>query len=262
MGTVSRREAQVIRAMGRELAVALAVQMSPEVEEALGPEMAAQARATTGGQCAECREPLGAGPANVVLGLNGEGAGGIWLFAHETCAPSRIVPLTAEQTAALVQPEDGYTMLMTAHVVEDQAVLVAELALTPYVNAGGRGSEVRSVFMQVLLQHGLHLVTGPLDAPPLGEWVAVIQPRGRDLQLTVLTPEAKQFFHGTLAKPPTGWVRKVLAQRQVLLLGGDVGMSRDTGLQEGREVLAAAASAGQLAGARIRCGRPSDYGLT
>jgi hypothetical protein len=235
--------------------------MSPEVEEALGPEMAAQARATTGGQCVECREPLGEGSVNVVLGQDTEGAGGIWLFVHEACAPSRIVPLTAEETAALVEPEDGHTMVMTAHLIEDQAVLVAELALTPYTDSGTYGSEVRSVFMQALLQHGFHLVTGPLDAPPLGEWVAVFQPHGRDLQLIVLTPEAEKFFHGTLAKPPTGWVKRVLAQRQVLLLGGDVGMSRDTGLQEGREVLAAAARAGQLAGGRVACGRPSDFGL-
>ncbi|NED05300.1 hypothetical protein G3I55_26985, partial [Streptomyces sp. SID6648] len=44
----------------------LAVRMSPEVEQALGPQMAVQARGITEGTCIECQQPLDAGPVNVV----------------------------------------------------------------------------------------------------------------------------------------------------------------------------------------------------
>ncbi|WP_432041003.1 hypothetical protein [Streptomyces chartreusis] len=240
--------------------MALAVQMSPEVEQALGPQMAVQARGITEGTCIECDQPLDSGPVNVVLGMGPVGAGGIW-FVHDRCAPSRIIELNAEAEAALVMPEDGFNMTMTAGVMDGSPVLIARMAATPFTDSGTHGAEPRNLFMQAMLENGFHLVTAELDAPPLGEWIAVFRPYGRDLQLIVLSPTGEKFFHGTLSRPPAGWVKAVLAERQVLLLGGDIGGLNGDADQQ-CEALAVAASNGQLAGARIACGRPSDFGLT
>jgi hypothetical protein len=237
----------------------LAVRMSREVEAALGPQMAVQARGITEGTCIECQQPLDSGSVNVVLGMGPVGAGGIW-FVHDRCAPSRIIELNAEAEAALVMPEDGFNMTMTAGVMDGSPVLIARMAATPFTDSGTHGAEPRNLFMQAMLENGFHLVTAELDAPPLQEWVAVFQPHGRDLQLIVLGPTGEKFFHGTLAKPPAGWVKAVLAERQVLLLGGDIGGVNGDADQQ-REALAVAAKGGQLAGARIACGRPSDFGL-
>ncbi|MCX4516035.1 hypothetical protein OHA27_38775 [Streptomyces sp. NBC_01619] len=241
--------------------MALAVRMSPDVEQALGPQMAVQARGITEGTCIECRKPLDSEPVNVVLGQSTVGAaGGIW-FVHDRCAPSRIIELTAEATAALVQPEDGYDMTMAAGIVDGSPVLVARMVMTPFTDSGTHGSEPRNVFMQALLESGFHLVTAELDAEPLPEWIAVFQPHGRDLQLVVLTPTGKRFYQGTLPRPPAGWVKAVLDRHQVLLLGGDIGGRHDDEPDQLREGLAVAASNGQLAGARVACGRPVDFGL-
>lgn len=240
--------------------MALAIHMSPEVEALLGPQMALQARGITEGTCIECSQPLDAGPVNVVVGQGPVGAGGIW-FVHDRCAPSRIIELNAEAEAALVMPEDGFNMTMTAAVMDGSPVLIARMAATPFTDSGTHGAEPRNIFMQAMLENGFHLVTAELDAPPLGEWVAVFQPYGRDLQLIVLTPTGERFFHGTLARPPAGWVKAVLAERQVLLLGGDIGGLNSDADQQ-REALAVAARGGQLAGARVACGRPSDFGLS
>jgi hypothetical protein len=241
--------------------MALAVRMSPEVEQALGPQMAVQARGITEGTCIECRKPLDDGPVNVVLGQSIVGAaGGIW-FAHDRCAPSRIIPLNAEATAALVQPEDGLDMTMAAGIVDGSPVLVARMVMTPLTDSGTYGAEPRNVFMQALLESGFQMVTAELDAEPLPEWVAVFQPHGRNLQLIVLNPVGEKFFHGTLPRPPAGWVKAVLDGRQVLLLGGDIGGRHDDEPDQLRKGLAVAASTGQLAGARIVCGRAVDYGL-
>ncbi|MFE2749590.1 hypothetical protein ACFXKX_35620 [Streptomyces scopuliridis] len=238
----------------------LAVRMSPEVEQALGPQMAMQARGITGGTCIECQQPLDAGQVNVVLGMGPVGAGGIW-FVHDRCAPSRIIELNAEAEAALVQPEDGLDMTMVAGIVEGTPVLVARMVMTPFTDSGTPGSEPRNVFMQALLENGFHLVTAELDAEPLPEWISVFQPHGRDLQLIVLTPTGERFYQGTLPKPPAGWVKAVLDERQVLLLGGDIAGSHDAGETEQIAAMVVAASEGKLAGARIACGRPSDFGL-
>ncbi|MEU0743967.1 hypothetical protein [Streptomyces sp. NPDC006134] len=238
----------------------LAVRMSPEVEQALGPQMALQARGITEGTCIECQQPLDDQPVNVVLGQGPMGAGGIW-FVHDRCAPSRIIPLNAEAEAAVVQPEDGYDMTMAAGTVDGRPVLVARMVMTPLTDSGTHGAEPRNIFMQALLENGFHLVTAEVDAPPLGEWIAVFQPHGRDLQLIVLTPDGGRFFHGTIARPPAGWVKSVLAEHQVLLLGGDVPGRHDDEPEHLHEILAAAARNGQLAGARIACGRPNDFGL-
>ncbi|MFD8386556.1 hypothetical protein ACFV2X_50045 [Streptomyces sp. NPDC059679] len=241
--------------------MALAVQMSPEVETALGPQMAIQVRAVTEGTCIECRQLLDDGPVNVVLGQSDVAtAGGIW-FVHDRCAPSRIVPLNAEATAALIQPEDGLDMTMTAGIVDGTPMLVARMVMTPLTDSGTYGAEPRSVYMQALLESGFRLVTAELDAPQLPEWVAVFQPHGRDLQLIVLNPAGEKFFHGTLAKPPAGWIRSVLEERQVLILGGDIASGRQAEPDEQRQALAAAAAAGKLTGARVACGRPTDFGL-
>lgn len=237
----------------------MAVQMSPEVEEALGPQMAAQARGITEGTCIECQQPLDSGPVNVVLGMGPVGAGGIW-FVHDRCAPSRIIELSAEAEAALVMPEDGFNMTMTAATMDGLPVLIARMAATPFTDSGTHGAEPRNIFMQAMLENGFHLVTAELDAPQLGEWFAVFQPYGRDLQLIVLSPTGEKFFHGILAKPPAGWVKAVLAERQVLLLGGDIGGLNGDAEQQ-RDALAVAASNGQLAGGRVACGRPADFGL-
>ncbi|ATL88794.1 hypothetical protein [Streptomyces malaysiensis] len=240
--------------------MALVVQMSSEVEAALGPQMAMQARAITEGTCIECRQLLDDQPVNVVLGQSVVAtAGGVW-FVHARCAPSRIVPLNAEATAALIEPEDGLDMTMTAGIVDGTPVLIARMVMTPLTDSGTHGAEPRSIYMQALLENGFHLVTAELEAPPLPEWVAVFQPHGRDLQLIILTPTGDRLFHGTLAKLP-GWTAAVLAERQVLILGGDIGGSRDADPDEQRQALAAAAAAGKLAGARIACGRPTDFGL-
>ncbi|MEU9056680.1 hypothetical protein AB0D37_40915 [Streptomyces sp. NPDC048384] len=243
--------------------MALTVQMSPEVEEALGPQMALQARAVSGGTpCIECRQPLADGPVNVVLGQSTTAAtGGVW-FVHDRCAPSRTVPLNAEASATLVTPEDGYDMTMVASVVDGTPALVARMVMTPSTDSGTYGAEPRSIYMQALMENGFHLVTAELDAPPLAAWAAVFQPYGRDLQLIVLTPTAERFFHGTLSRPPAGWVNAVLAEHQVLLFGGDIGGRHDDEASQQREALATAAKGGQLAGARIACGRPSDFGLS
>ncbi|MCX4554569.1 hypothetical protein [Streptomyces sp. NBC_01500] len=239
----------------------LAVRMSPEVEQALGPQMAVQARGITEGTCIECQQPLDSGPVNVVLGMGPVGAGGIW-FVHDRCAPSRIIELNAEAEAALVQPEDGLDMTMTAGIVEGTPVLVARMVMTPYTDSGTYGSEPRNVFMQALLENGFQLVTAELDAEPLAEWIAVFQPHGRDLQLVVLTPTGERFYQGTLPRPPAGWVKAVLDGRQVLLLGGDVAGSHDAAEVEQAAALAVAASEGKLAGARVAAGRPGDFGLS
>ncbi|MGW1767319.1 hypothetical protein ACWCQL_25055 [Streptomyces sp. NPDC002073] len=186
--------------------MALAVRMSPEVERALGPQLAVQARSVTEGTCIDCQLPLDDQPVNVVLGMGPAGAGGLW-FVHDRCAPSRVVELNAEAAALLVQPEGGHDMTMTAAVVDGTPVLVARLTTTLLTDSGIRGAEPRSIFMQVLLENGFHLVTGALDAPLLEQWIAVFQPYGRDLQLIVLSPTAEKFFHGTLARPPAGWSR-------------------------------------------------------
>ncbi|WP_329345524.1 hypothetical protein OG252_52095 (plasmid) [Streptomyces sp. NBC_01352] len=240
--------------------MALAIHMSPEVEALLGPQMALQARGISEGTCIECSQPLDAGPVNVVVGQGPVGAGGIW-FVHDRCAPSRIIELNAEAEAALVMPEDGFNMTMTSAVMDGSPVLIARMAATPFTDSGTHGAEPRNIFMQAMLENGFHLVTAELDAPPLGEWIAVFQPYGRDLQLIVLSPTGEKFFHGTLAKPPAGWVKTVLAERQVLLLGGDIGGLNGDADQQ-REALAVAAKGGQLAGARIACGRPSDFNLS
>jgi len=241
--------------------VALAVQMSPEVEAALGPQMAVRARGITEGVCIECKQPLDAGPVNVVVGMGPASSGRI-CFVHDRCAPSRIIELDAEAEAAIVQPEDGFNMTMTAAMMDGSPVLVARMAVTPFTNSGTHGAEPRNIFMQAMLESGFHLVTAELDAPPLGEWVAVFQPYGRDLQLIVLTPTAERFFHGTLSRPPAGWVKAVLDGHQVLLFGGDIGGRHDDEAGQQREALAVAAKGGQLAGARIACGRPSDFNLS
>ncbi|MEU6285003.1 hypothetical protein [Streptomyces sp. NPDC047028] len=239
----------------------LAVRMSAEVEQALGPQMAVQARSITEGTCIECQQPLDSGPVNVVLGMGPGGAGGIW-FVHDRCAPSRIIELNPEAEAALVQPEDGLDMTMAAGIVEGTPVLVARMVMTPFTDSGTYGAEPRNVFMQALLQYGFQLVTAELDAGPLAEWVAVFQPHGRDLQLVVLTPAGERFYQGTLPRPPAGWVRAVLDGRQVLLLGGDVAGSHDAPEVEQAAALAVAASEGKLAGARVAAGRPGDFGLS
>lgn len=238
----------------------MAVQMSPEVEEALGPQMALQARAVTDGTCIECRQPLESGPVNVVLAQSTVATAGVVQFAHAACAPSRIVPIDREATEALVEPEGGFDMVMTPGLVEGEPVLVAEMAMQLTTDSGTPGSEPRSIFMQALLENGFHLITHELDAPILKEWVAVFAPHGRDLQLLILAPDASKFFHG-IVTPPPGWIKAVLARKQVLLLAGDVGLGRRAELQKHRESVVAAARAGKLAGARLVCGRATDYGL-
>ncbi|MBV9024665.1 MAG: hypothetical protein JO362_12940 [Streptomycetaceae bacterium] len=235
--------------------------MSPEVEAALGPQMALQARGITEGTCIECSQPLDDGPVNVVLGQSTVGTGGSIWFAHDRCAPSRIIPLNAEATAALIQPEDGLDMTMAAGIVDGTPVLVARMVMTPLTDSGTHGAEPRNLFMQAMLESGFHLVTAELDAPPLAQWVAVFQQRGRDLQLIVLNPAGERFYHGTLPKPPAGWIKAALAEHQVLLLGGDIGGRHDDEPDKLGDALAVAASNGQLAGARVACGRPSDFGL-
>lgn len=248
--------------MAGEQIMALAVHMSPEIEQALGPQMAMRIRATTEGTCIECRQPLDDDQVNVVLWQSTvDGSGGIWLV-HDRCAPSRIVPLTAEATAALVQPEDGYDMTMTAAIVDDTPVLIARLGMTPTTTSGIHGAEPRNLLMQELLASGFRLITNELDAPPLEQWDAVVQLHGRHLQLVVVNPAGQRFFHGTLAKPPAGWVKAVLAKRQVLLLAGDIGGRWDAEPNKQRLALAAAARMGNLAGARIACGRPVDFGIS
>ncbi|ANZ13360.1 hypothetical protein ACH4YO_41690 [Streptomyces noursei] len=241
--------------------MALAVRMSPEVEAALGPQMALQARSIAEGTCIECREPLDSGPVNVVFGRSTVAtAGSIW-FAHDRCAPSRVIALNAEATAAVVQPEGGLDMTMATDIVDGTPMLVARMVMTPLTDSGTHGAEPRNILMQSLLENGFHLVTAELDAPPLGQWVAVFQPHGRNLQLIVLDPSGQRFYHGTLAKPIPGWIKSVLDVRQVLLLAGDIGGRHDDEPDQLREALAVAASNGQLAGARIACGRPTDFGL-
>lgn len=240
--------------------MALAVQMSPEVEAALGPQMALQTRDTTEGTCFECRQPLDEYPVNVVLGQGSVGTGGIW-FVHDGCGPSRIVELTTEAETGLLRPEDGLDMTMAAGMVDGSPLLVARMVMTPFTDSGTYGAEPRNVFMQALLESNFRLITAELDAPLLGEWVAVFQSCGRDLQLIVLTPIGERFFHGTITRPQTGWVKAVLAQHQLLLLGGDIAGRHDDEPDQLRAALTNAAGAGRLAGARIRCGRPSDFGL-
>lgn len=239
----------------------LAVLMSPEVEQALGPQVAIQARGITEGRCIECSRPL-AGTVNVVLGQSQTmDAGSVW-FVHADCAPSRIVPLNAEATAAIVQPADGYSMTIAAAMVDGAPALVSRLVMTPVTTSGTPGSEPRSIFMESLFSDGFSLITpAGMDAPVLPEWIAVFKPHGRDLQLVILTPEGSIYFQGILAKPMPGWVKAVLAQRQVLLLAGDIPGRHDDEPEQVREALAAAARNGQLAGARVAAGRPSDFGL-
>lgn len=118
----------------------LAVEMSPEVEQALGPQIALQARAITEGTCIECSRPLEAGPVNVVLGQSTTmQAGSVW-FVHAACAPSRIIPLNAEATAAVVNPEDGYSMTIAAAMVDGGPALVSRLVMTPLTDSGTPGS--------------------------------------------------------------------------------------------------------------------------
>ncbi|MFI1869696.1 hypothetical protein [Streptomyces jumonjinensis] len=243
--------------------MALDVRMSPDVEVALGPQMALQARAVPEGTCIECRQSFTADePVNVVLGQSTVATlGSIW-FAHDRCSPSRIVPLDAEATAAVVQPEDGLDMAMTPGLLDGHAVLIAEMVTPPVTDSGVHGAEPRSLFMQVMLEEGFGLITGAagLDAPTLGEWVAVIQPYGADLRCIVLTETGTRFYDGTLPKPPPGWIAAA-RQGGALLVGGDIGLHRATDPDRQREALTTAAAAGQLAGGRVRCGRPVDFGL-
>jgi hypothetical protein len=241
----------------------MTVQMSPEVEAALGPEMAAKARAVTEGSCIRCDQPLDDGPTSVIL-ARGQGldVGALW-FTHGRCAPSAIWALPDEAAYAIVQPEGGADMVMKPGVnhANGEPLLLAELATQVFTDSGTKGSELRSIFMQSVLQDGFQLITTELDAPRLDEWVAVLTPHGRDLALVILAPDGGKFFHGTI-DPPAGWTRAALARHQVLLLAGDIGLSRDDNEQTDARALSDAARAGKLAGARIAIGRPADFGLS
>ncbi|MFH8343107.1 hypothetical protein [Streptomyces sp. AM6-12] len=238
----------------------LAVLMSPEVEEALGSQMAQQVRSITEGTCIECRQPLDAGPVNVVLAIGPLGSGSVRLV-HDRCAPSAVVELTAEAEAAVIQPKGGLDMTMTAVMVEGAPALIARMVMTPYTDPGS-GAAPTNVFMQALVESGFRLVTAGLDAAPLDQWIAVFQHHGRSLQLIILTPTAERFFHGTVARPPVGWIKAVLGRRRVLLLGGDVAGSHDDDQDQQLALLAGAAVRGQLVGARVAAGRPADFGLS
>ncbi|WP_331720536.1 hypothetical protein OG851_42975 (plasmid) [Streptomyces sp. NBC_00161] len=240
--------------------MAVRVQMSPEVETALGPEMSAKAREFSEGTCAGCGEPLD-GPTNVLLGQSSTAtAGAIW-WTHAGCSDSRIIELDETATAALVEPEGGAEMLMYPAMAHGEPVLLAELAGAHFTQAGPQ-AEIRSILMQVLLQQGFQLMTDPGAQPTqLDGWAAVLLPHGTAMGLLILQPDGARFFEGSITKPPGGWTKAVAARRSCLLLGGDLGINREGDDRRVREALLDAARTGKLAGARITCGTAADYGL-
>lgn len=149
---------------------------------------------------------------------------------------------------------------MSAGITEDQAVLVAELTMRLVTDSGTPGAELRSIFLQALLAQGFELITHEITAGPLDGWVSVIEPRGDVLALVVVGPTGETFFEGSVIAP-SGWMEKALADHQVLLLAGEIGLSPQQALQDNRAALLAAARAGQLAGGRVRCGQLQDFGL-
>jgi hypothetical protein len=241
----------------------MAIQMSPEVEAALGREMAAQARQVTEGSCITCGGPLDSGPTSVIAarGTNLD-VGAVW-FTHGRCAESEVWELPDEAAYALVAPEGGTDMMMKPAVnhANGDPLLLAELATQVFTDSGTKGSELRSIFMQSVLESGFELITTELDGPRLDQWIAVLTPHGRELALVILAPDGGKIFHGTI-EPPPGWTQAALARRQVLLAAGDIGLSRNDDEHADNIALSRAARAGKLAGARIAIGRPADFGLS
>jgi hypothetical protein len=245
----------------------MAVQMSPEVETALGPQMADEARHAldaSGGTCMYCRQPITTDESsNVVIG-QGQGVtiGAVW-FCHTACGDSRIIPLPDEAALAIAQPDDGHTMAMTALLRPNGPALIAETAQRIVTNIDHPGAEPTSVMISAMLKSGFQLVSHPdADVAPVAEWIGVLLPHGKARGLLILDPEGEQFFRGTV-EVPAGWQRAALQQRSCTLLIGEVGLPDLAERSDAArfDALVTAAQAGRLVGGRISFGRPSDYGL-
>lgn len=237
--------------------------MSPEVRALLGPEGLARAAeiSLTTGQCVVCDWPL-TGLVNMVVRTGGTFTHVV--YVHDQCGPSQVIQMGPDFAPA--EPADGYTMTMTAAVLDhggaDLPVLVAETVGKAYVVTDNPTGELTDVVASHLLAQGFHMVTRLRQAPPqVAEWVGVLLlghgPAGED-GLLVLDPDGGQFFTGTVDLPD-GWLTQAARYSWAVLYVGNVGgldpQAHDA--KAATRALRAAAQAGQLVGARIAVGTPA-----
>lgn len=238
------------------------VRMSAEIEAALGPQMAAEARSASrnGGSCIHCQKPLDpAGTTNVVVGRAQSSQGGAVWYAHAACGRSEIISLPDEAVTAIMQPEDGHDMQMTPLMLPNGPALVATISGKVMSDGGNPGSDVVSIYVSGLLDQGFQLIANPEAAvAPLDGWHGTLAPYGRDFGLVIADTNSQRFYDGTLARIPD-WSTAVLQQRHCTLLAGDVEVQgkglNDTPPEDRHDAVTAAAHEGRLAGARISMGR-------
>ncbi|WP_327299957.1 hypothetical protein [Streptomyces sp. NBC_01197] len=112
----------------------LQLHMSPEVRALLGPEGLTRAAevSLTSGQCVLCSQPL-TGTVNMVVRTGGTYTHVV--YVHARCGPSQVIQMGPDFAPA--EPADGYTMTMTAAVLDhggaDLPVLVSETVGKVYV---------------------------------------------------------------------------------------------------------------------------------